>query len=238
MRKEFKDKKHRDKILDRIRKVLAVAEGSQYQAEAETAMKMAQSYMKQYGLSMSEVELKASLEREIVREPLDRIVKNQEKWEFYVCRAISIIFDCEVIKAQTYSGGWVANFVGYKEDVEMCKLIFNCILISTKSAANKSYKGDMWAIRSFLTGVGEGLLTRAITEKLKAQEDKKTGKSNSYALVVVSKKNQVRDWLKDNMELVTPKARKEKPRNLHGQAYMDGVSHSEDIDLCDKEKSS
>ena len=42
MAKRFKDDEHRKKILDRIRKILALADGTKFEGEADTAMKMAQ----------------------------------------------------------------------------------------------------------------------------------------------------------------------------------------------------
>jgi len=71
MAKQFKNDKERKKIIDRIQKMLAHAEGTQYEAEAETAMKMAQSYMKQYGLSMTDVELGDMLEEPIEQGTMD-----------------------------------------------------------------------------------------------------------------------------------------------------------------------
>lgn len=232
MPKEFNDKKHRDKILDRIQKLLNVADGTQYEEEAKTALRMAQSYMKQYGLSRSDVEIAKDLEGEIVHEILDEHAcrKNPEKWEALLCMAVGVVFDCQAIRTHSWKGSKM-SYVGFKRDVEFAKVVFNALYVSCRSAAVKSYPRGAGKIRlSFMYGAAETVYYRAYVEKETAKEES-TGK---YGLVVAGKENQIQKWTDENMNL--SKSRSARTISLDPEAYEAGSKYGEGLDLMNREK--
>jgi len=233
--KQFKNEQERDKIIERIRKILALAKGTTFEGEASTAMAMAQSYMKQYGLSLSEVELKEELEEPIHKDPINREVGNQEKWELDMCKGLAVLFDCKMILVPTkHDRGWQAAFIGFEKDTQMCKLVFQVLLVGAKSAAGKLYPGDMNGIRSFLAGLGRGILNRCWEEKEQARTDA-GGVANRYALVVQSKTDKVKTWISTNLELKTAKSRSG-GANINPVAYALGAHHAKKMDLLNKSK--
>lgn len=233
MAKEFENEKHRKKILDRIQKLLATANGTQYEAEAETAMRMAQGYMKSYGVSMSDVELQAELKdqkivREILTEHANR--KNPERWEQLMAISVGIIFDCQAIRHYTSRGESKMMFLGFEKDVGMAKIVFHAMYVSCRGAAVKLCPGGDGKIRlSFMYGCAERIYERAKAEKQEAQKEK-TGR---YELMVVSKNQLIRNWAKENLNLSSGRQRRVA---LDPDAYERGRKHGNKMDLMNREK--
>ena len=238
MTKRFKDEKHKAKILDRIQKLLNTAKGTKFEAEAETAMRMAQGYMKSYGVSMTEVELQEDLKGEIVHEILDKHSKmrNPEKWECYLCIAVAIIFDCEAIRIIDPYKRWdrgtsKMSFTGYKEDVEMAKTVFTVLYVATRAAACKILpKGAGKPRLSFMMGVATTLVVRAKAEKKEARKEP-TGR---YDLVVVEKSKVVSSWVSENVGKIKNSNRR--AMQMDAEAYEKGRKFGKGLDLMNKEK--
>jgi hypothetical protein len=230
--KNFKDEKHRDKIINRIQKLLNVANGtseSGYTAEAETAMKMAQNYMKSYGLSMSQIELKESMEEAILEATLDSN-STIRKWETGIALAVCVVCDCQIItRSKTFkstAGNWktIKNlvFIGYEKDTQLAKLLYRCFHASARSQAKKQYPESHSRQRSFLCGLANRLNQRAKQEKNKATS------STSFALIVVEKEKNVKDWMSQNLQLRTVKPRKS---SIDYAAYTNGIRAANKMDL-------
>jgi len=235
--KQFKTEEERQKILERIRNILSLAKGTSFEGEADTAMKLALDYMKRYGLSLSEVEVKEELKEEIVSEPLNRKVKTQELWERHMCMAIASVFDCETYfdtRCRDTSSriSSVMVFCGFPKDVDMCKLLFNILLVSAKSAAHKKYPSDYQKIRSFLLGFGIGLTRRVREEKERIKENI-PNTNNSYALMVVEKQLAITNWLHAKVKLTSTRPSRSRPNS---EAFASGEHHARSVDLLDKEK--
>lgn len=232
MADKFKDEKHRAKILDRIKKLLAVANGTNYEAEAATALRMAQSYMSSYGLDMTDVELQDDLAGEIVELVLDEHNNrlNPEHWEQVLCLAVGTVFDCKPVRFHYDRTRSKMAFVGFKKDVGMAKIVFSSLYVSCRAAACRALPtGNGRPRLSFMYGVAERLYERAAAEKEKAKEEP-TGR---FALIVVEKAKQVENWTEDNMNLRTQKLRE---RKLDADAYRKGREHANSMDLMNREK--
>jgi len=230
--KEFENQKHKDKIIDRIQKILNHANGSQYEAEASTAMKMAQSYMKQYGLSLSDVELKEQLEEAILKELSEHnLRKKTDKWEIFLAMAIGDIFDCKIILSKRYKASYIM-FIGYQKDIQLCKATFKMMYQSAKSEAYKQFPRNMKLQRkSFLIGLSHRLEDRALEEKLSAKKEA-TGK---YALMVIGKEKQIDNWIDKEMNITTRK-RKRNTTTIDQGAYNKGRQHANTLDINNRSK--
>jgi len=132
--------------------------------------------------------------------------------------------------AKKFKVGSTIKFVGYKSDVEMAKLVFDCLFISAKVVARKTYPGKYGRAlrRSFRVGLGIRLIQRAKEEK---QTDQK--ESSRYALVVVEKKDHVNKWMDDNLNL---RKRRTRQMAVDGEAYNKGKSHANQMDLMNRSK--
>lgn len=230
--KQFENEKHRTKILDRIQKLLSTADGTQYEAEAATALKMAQGYMKSYGLSMTDIELEKDLQgQKIVEEILDEHAsrQNPEKWEALLAIAVGIIFDCKSVRRIFYSTSKLI-FIEYEKDVAMAKVVFTILYISCRAASVKLNPGGAGRVRlSFMYGCAERIYERAKKEKQEARKEP----SGRYDLVVVSKNQLIKDWAKKNMDLRESRQRKV---TIDAEAYSRGRDHGNNMDLMNREK--
>lgn len=229
--KKFKSEAERTKILDRIKKILALANGTSFEGEANTAMKMAQSYMTQYGLSMTDIEIGEALDEEIISEPVDR--KNPNNWEWLLGLAVATVTDTKAYISHL-SQGKVLKFIGYKSDVDFAKVLYSVLYVAIKTASYSKFgreKEDRNMRLSFRVGCAVRLDERATEEKqvvVKAQEN------NRFALVVVEKKNRIDLWTKDNLNLRSTKPR---PRTaLNAVGFHMGKAHANTMDMMNKQK--
>jgi hypothetical protein len=238
MREDFKDSAHRDKIIERIRILLATSKGTSFEAEAATALRMAQEHMAKYGLSLSEVGLQKELREEIKEEELKDHTKRSspEKWEIPLARAVATVLDCTVIRrVRNWQNEKILVFVGYKKDVEMAKVIFNTLFIATRVAACKELPQAKGYRRmdqlSFMLGVAERLAERALEEKEKIKE---VPSNNQFALMVVGKEKSIENWMKENFNLKKPKA--SRGITINSIAYNRGREYANTMDLMNREK--
>lgn len=235
---EFKDPAHRDRIIDRIKNLLARANGTPYEAEAATALRMAQEFMSNYGLSMTDVELADELTDKIIKEELtehaDRL--DPERWEMLLAKAVSVVFDVKVVRNCHYRGSKL-QYIGYQKDVTMAKVVFQVLYVACRAAAIKQYppsipqlNAQMNRMRlSFMYGASERLCERAHEEKQTAQAEP-TGR---YDLVVQEKSTRIDQWVKENMHISSPRMR---GVSLHPDAYEAGRTHGNSLDLMNREK--
>jgi len=223
--KQFTDSKHREKVMDRIQKLINVANGTQYEAEAATAMRMAQSYMKQFGLAMTDIQLSEKLEELIIREDISHNNRMKtDKWEVYLASAVGTVFDCEVILRCQGRASFI-QFVGYKEDIILAKLTYKALFLGAKQASHQYPRGIQK--KSFLTGLANRLAQRATEEK---EKDKQS--SGRYDLVVVEKGKKI-DQFMDGIGL---KRSKRRPTKLDHEAYNKGREHANTMNLNNREK--
>lgn len=225
--KQFKNQEERKKILDRIKKILAVANGSSFEAEADTAMKMAQSYMRQYGLSMTDVELNEELASEIVHDILNDSKLKTETWSRMLAGAVAHIFDCQFVLVRQRPKDRL-SFIGYKQDIEMAKLVLDSLYLSIRLASRSIYPNDRSLRTDFRMGAGTRILERAIEEKKKDRKE-----SDRYALIVVEKSNRVKTWTEENLNVSRSPI---KNRRMNVNAYDRGRSHANNLDLSNRAK--
>lgn len=227
--KRFKDEKERKRIMDRINKILNHAKGTSYEAEAETAMKMAQSYMKQYGLSMNDVEVEAYLKDEEIVQDFATEVSRMYAGEDMIASICTIIFDVKAIFSRR-NGKRAIAYIGYTEDVNMAKMVHVTLLVSLRLESAKRYPGPRTYVsrKSFTRGVCNKLRQRAKEEKQTDTKDTTKG----YGLIVVGKSTRISNWINERINLKQTKQR----GGFDEAAYQEGQEHAKNIDLHNKRK--
>ena len=229
--KKFKTEEERRKILDRIKKILALANGTNFEGEANTAMAMAQSYMTQYGLSMTDVEIGEELDGVIVTEPVDK--KNPIQWERILGLAVAIVTDTKSYTKMLGQGSRLM-FMGYKDDVAFAKVLFSVLYVTVKSESYKRFgreKEDRNMRLSFRFGCAIRLEERATQEKQTVVAEPS---NNRFALVVVEKKSRIDKWADENLNLknVANKMRSQ----INPVGFAMGKAHANSLDLMNKNK--
>ena len=109
-----------DKILDRVKKLLALAGNNPNQHEAASAAEMAHRILTEYNLSLSDVELKDIVEGKVKFNTID-----VEKWYGILAVNIAKVFDCYTYKINyTDTKDSESIFIGTKSDVEVAIYVY------------------------------------------------------------------------------------------------------------------
>lgn len=165
-----------EKILNKIRKVLALTQ-SPYQEEAQAALLKAQELMMQYGLSMAEVKEDDIETKKVIDDCI--LQKRRNTWyEKYLAAVIGNNFRCHPY----FTPGRGIYFIGLKSDVEIAREVYLYALSVMLFLANEYLKKlkDQMAYKKgikndYILGFIYGL-----ERKFKSQVEAK-----SYALILV-----------------------------------------------------
>lgn len=147
----------REMAIDKIRKILALAENNPSENEAISAALMAQKLMAKYNILETEVQQEVT-ENNI--ESLQVVVSGKiQKWRLYLAQVVAKNFRCKV-----YLRGQDIVFFGYKKDADICKEVFLSLYkigvkLSDKAKREaRSKYGTAKGIRnSFCTGFVDGI---------------------------------------------------------------------------------
>ncbi len=223
----------RTRILDRIRKLLALGHGTNFEGEAQASLRMAREHMAQYGLSLSDVELAEALADPIVEMDADEHSKRKtpEHWAQILAAAIRIIFDCDcIISTSRMTRRSVLRFVGYKEDVELARTTYTILYLAIRAAACRQISEAGRPRLSFMYGVAERLMQRANAEKKAAKQEP----SGRFEMVVRSKAQHVADFIKKQHEDMKPS--RARGTSLDYDAYEQGLKHGSRMDMLNRKK--
>ena len=111
----------KQKILDRIKKVMAMAnDNGGNEAEKALAFEKMGEMLERHNISISEVESKENLDESIIQVTIDGVTKQCRRWEFSLSGSIARSFDCEVVGSDLRGdyGNWRINFIGHTQDIE------------------------------------------------------------------------------------------------------------------------
>lgn len=120
----------KEKVIEKIRKIMALAEKNPSQNEAISAALKAQKLMAQYHISESDI-----LE-EITEEKVESMVVpvdgKTEKWRFSLAVVLAKNFRCKC-----YACGADVAFFGMEEDIKICSQVFNSLYKIGKKLSDK-----------------------------------------------------------------------------------------------------
>ena len=224
--KKFENEKHKNKIIDRIKKILATAESTSFEAEAETAFKIAKGLMATYGLSMSEIEMQEEIEGNIIEAMTDEKGKIFN-WEKMLAVAVEELCDTKLIIYHTGRNKSSLKFIGFKDDVTLSIQLYNFLNITLKQLVAKQYKGKRQR-NSYLLGMTNCLGRRAKTESQKVKEEVKT-----YNALVVIKEEEINKYVNDthkNLKSTSVRSR------IDTEAYEKGQYDGNFVDLNNRRK--
>lgn len=224
--KKFRDQKHKEKIIDRIRKLLAVSTGTSFEAEAATALRMAKGWMTSYGLSIEEIESQPA-EENVDRKTTLRTGR-LAPWEKILALAIEVLCDTKLILYQLGDRRTTFIFIGLKDDTEMSVKLYDTFNTGMKLMAAKEYP-DSFRRRSFLLGMADCLVKRARIETAEAKAVTPT-----YGALVVVKENQIQEYMNEYFKSNT---RKSAIRTSYSaEAYERGFEEGKKVDLGTRKK--
>lgn len=112
-----------EKILEKVKKVLALSNNNSSQAESETALLLAQEILAKNGLSMDDVNFLNAETKEIVES--ECISKGRLCWWYGILASIiADNFRCKVWSLRRKHTSTKMMFLGVKSDVELAKTVF------------------------------------------------------------------------------------------------------------------
>lgn len=229
-----KNIKNKEKILDKINKILAKTQNNNSQEECEVAFLKAQEILLKNGLSMSDITTTEE-EKDVVQDGFEEIPKTEIKTKGCLAVIIADNFRCKFfvnINTINRKDKHVMTFIGLKSDVEIAKQVYTHVVdtldnltinffletkerIEKQSSAKYTMKDFKITKDSYTRGFIMGL-----DAKYKAQV-----KKNEWALMLVPDKA-VEEELK-NQNTTTHKLRKSKNRDNEAtyKGFQDGYKY-------------
>lgn len=168
----------KEDVLSKVKKLLTVAEGSNYKQEAQNAMLKAQEFILKHNLTIEDIEFK-----EDKKEVVDESAAESSRMSWYWKRIMVIIGDNFRCKAYR-SKGRISKvcFIGLKEDVKIAKEIFN-YAINTVETCAKNYTAKYKRPGLNITGIKNDYIQgfiNGLKDKFKEQVE-----SKGFALMLV-----------------------------------------------------
>lgn len=179
-----------DKVLNRIRKMMALANDAAASAgERDNAMRMVHATLAKHNLTMAMAEASGQQQEE-ARDKGTTETRDQP-WARRVAHSISDLYFCRYFFTKVRDGrGKVRhNFVGRVGNVETAKLMTDYVCKSIMSEANRLWKlqpdpGPWWT--GFCKGAAEQIAARCLALRTDAEKVDAAQPSTGTALVLAS----------------------------------------------------
>ena len=176
----------KDKIIEKIKKALALASNNKNSNEAQAAMLMAQKMMAKYHIELQEIE---ETDQSEIQE--DEINLKKGGWRKYLIKLICNNYRCDCyIRGNT---GKKIVIIGSKEDIEIAKTVYEFAEIQLLEGFQKYFKNNYTeyttmkiknaAKKDYAYGFISGLKTKFEKQKIKESKVNK-----QYALVIKNEK--------------------------------------------------
>jgi len=221
------DKQQREKVMDKVRKLLALATSPNVE-EADTAMKMVGEILAKYDMEMSEVEAKTTDTDDVVDQLLlDSYFDTDvmKRWESELVLVISRTFDCNVLRTgRSGKKQWI--FIGFKYDLNTTQY-FLCYIRRAIGIGSMSFKKkidqDTYSM-GFVNAIKPRL---EILTKAKA----KVVEENSCTAMVLAKKQAVDMKLKELYPRLQKGHSSSSALNGSREAWMAGENAGKNLTL-------
>lgn len=225
-----------DKIIERLKKLLALAGNNPSQAEAEAAMAKAQKVAIEHGIDLAMLgENHAENETEIFREDME-FGQRLPTVNSFVCNILIGFFNVKIITSGGRQMGRKLIFVGKRDDIHTAKYIYSW-LAETMVRCWHSYYHNTHGVQlahkqSYLLGFYNGLANKLQSNKrsvesdrLKTEEDK-----NKYAVAVVNLQKKIQDFMNNEFDNLRKGATKS--IRMDAGSYSRGVNDGSNCNIA------
>jgi len=180
----FMSEEKQDKLIDRVRKLLALSK-SPNEHEAALAMEKAQYLLKEYNITLTELEVKTFVERKV------EVKGKLAKWQAHLASAVATGFDAKVYLIGTR----YIVFVGTKVDAEVAQYAFVYLLATVKALVSE-----------YVKEIRKPKGVHAVLAAMGVEFDKKPVKNaTSYAYgVVLALETKISEFARKKSETVAP----------------------------------
>jgi hypothetical protein len=190
----------RQKMLEKVRKLLAMGKGNANANESETAMRQANKLMAEFGIDEAEADMTAIDKGEMIfgeaqcgfdgRAPeAGKVYRQMPAYASSLCLGVAKFTDTIVIRKTTQNGEMIV-FRGEKNDVLLARWILCCLvesILMEQKASGWTTKADA---NTFRVNAASVLIRRlyALHAERQAMYKQAQQESNCRALVVVDRK--------------------------------------------------
>ena len=223
----------KEKIIEKIKKALALANNNKNPNEAEAAMLMAQKMMAKYHIEMQEVE--EAEEPEIQQ---DGVEIKKGSWRKSLMKLICNNYRCDCYIQGV--GGKKIIIVGAKEDIEIAKTIYEFAENQLTDGFNKYFENNYTEYTSIQVknavrkDYADGFI-RGLNEKFEKQKQEEIKENQQYALVLTNTK--VEEFM-DNLNIKGHYKSKDNNFFTDPYAYINGRDkglNMQDLHSCIEE---
>jgi len=174
-----------DKIIDRIRKILALAGNNPNEHERDTAMKMAQKLLAKHNLSMEEIEFSGQAAEEVIEDG-DLYVPHSYIKTLSV--AVGKLYFCNTLRIVSRSHRQRFIFIGRESNVATSREIFAYVIKAIEAEARTQARrqsdiGFNRYVRSFCNGASVTICDR-VRQLLRETEQQRHPTSTGRDLVL------------------------------------------------------
>lgn len=167
------------RILERVKKLLAMAADTSSPEEAAIAARRASKLMEQHSITQAEVLTRDEVDDRISSNASDEGYKRMPFWYEILGIPVAKLYDCEVRRSAGEGGKWHAEFLGFDEDTVVAVWVLDYLRIQIETLAN-SYRRNNEISRSEMHEFRLGC-SRAICQMLKEELEAKQARMRNQA---------------------------------------------------------
>jgi hypothetical protein len=165
-----------EKIVERVRKLLALAGNNPSEAEREAALRKAHAILLEHNLQMHDV-----IEKIETVNAYDMVVKYPSTWSRVISNAIANLYFCKFVYTKV-GRSYIAHFIGMRVDAEIAQMVASNIIESVAREAVYHSRVTGGSVASFKNGAASSIAYRCRKMREQAEADPVPG----TALVVQS----------------------------------------------------
>jgi hypothetical protein len=174
-----------DKVIDRVKKLLALAGNNNSAAEAATAAAMANSLLDEYRLSTADLESQDESTSEPIEDDVEPIYESGKvtAWKCLLIQVLCRQYGCSSWNDCDYSGRKISRYklVGRKSDISVVRYMYAYLLSECTRLSLAEAKGMG---RVFIASYCEGFV-HGVKEQLKASRVEVEKQATSSAIVKI-----------------------------------------------------
>lgn len=225
-----------DKIIERLKKLLALAGNNPSQAEAEAALSKAQAVAIEHGIDLAMLgESQAENETEIIRDEME-FGQRLPTVNSYVCNVLIGFFNVKIILSGGRNNGRKLIFVGKRDDIQTAKYIYSWLAETMVRCWHSYYKNASGIAlshkQSYLLGFYNGLSNKLQVNKRSVEADrlKTDDDKNKYAVAVVNLQKKIQDFIDNEFDNLRKGAKKK--IEMNADSYSRGITDGANCNIA------
>ena len=225
-----------DKIIERLKKLLALAGNNPSQAEAEAALSKAQAVAIEHGIDLAMLgESQAENETEIIRDEME-FGQRLPTVNSYVCNVLIGFFNVKIILSGGRNNGRKLIFVGKRDDIQTAKYIYTWLAETMVRCWHSYYKNASGIAlshkQSYLLGFYNGLSNKLQVNKRSVEADrlKTDDDKNKYAVAVVNLQKKIQDFIDNEFDNLRKGAKKK--IEMNADSYSRGITDGSNCNIA------